>query len=527
MAALLSHEGIADVYDYGVHDSRPYTIFEYVSGQDLRKVMESRGQWSVDDVLTIIRPLADALDYAHAEGVIHSDLKPENICLTPSGQPKILDFGIAQNLKTETGKSTFRGTAGYASPEQAACRPTDGRSDQYALGLIAFELLAGRRPFLGDNPLSQLYAHEYEPPPLLTDIRDGLPKEAASSVMRTLEKEPSKRFGTCREFVSAFAAYARDKTEQQPTLANTEIHISETSSESLIARRLADAFESQGYVTWYYQRDALPGIPLGRQVYESLQSTRAAVLLISRSALSSHDFAEEVMSAQRLGRTCLPILIDMSLEEFDSHQPIWRPALGTAVAIELDRDDINKTLVRIQAAITQLGIKPRNARASSSQLQRSTSAQIWATDANQIDIEQLSEIVFRNEVIDEFLTRRNRYFISATKGLGKTLLLTFKRHLLTQSHGEAGESVCWIPTGRPYLDFMAEMKLLSARYEKPLCGTVDLQTVLGSRTKHLGPLPITRGLHRATRNLNCDRSLNEFSVGCGEQTLNHPLCLKN
>ena len=252
----------------------------------------------------------------------------------------------------------------------------------------------------------------------------------------------------------------------------TDVHISETSNDSLVARRLSDALESRGYRTWYYQRDALPGIPLARQVDESLQATRAALLFISHSSLASNEFADEVMAAQRLGRPCLPVLVNMSLEEFDSYQPIWRPALGSATAIELDRVSIDATLQRILSAIERIGIEPSRKPTASASAPRSTSAQIWATDANQIDIHELDKIVFRNEVIDEFLTRKNKYFLSATKGFGKTLLLTFKRNLLThQSYG--GESSCLVPTGRPFLDFMSEMKMLSARYEKPLC---DLST---------------------------------------------------
>ena len=471
LAALLTHEAIASVYDFGVHAERSFTIFEYVGGRDLREIMLDQETWSVESVIALLTPLAEALDFAHAEGVVHSDLKPENIRLTSGGTPKILDFGIAKNLKSDPDNVTFRGTAGYASPEQAGCRSADGRSDQYALGLIAYELLAGRRPFTEDDPLAQLFSHEYEKPPELADLRNDIPDAVAKAVMRTLEKDPVKRFATCREFVKAFDAPG-DSFDRRSFPIRTEIHIAETSTESLVARRLARELESHGYQTWYYQRDALPGIPLSRQAEDSLQATRAALLLISRTSLASTEFAGEVMAASRLGRACLPILVDMSLEEFDSHQPIWRPALGTAGIIELDRDDIKKTAERVISAVVKLGIEPGRPTSERESLTRSKSAQTWATDANQIDIRELDDIVFRNDVIDEFLTKKNKYFISATKGLGKTLLLTYKRHLLTE-RGNADDSVRFVPAGRPYLDFMSEMKLLSAKYEKPLA---DLST---------------------------------------------------
>lgn len=479
LGALLKHEGIASVYDFGTHDDRSFTIFEYVAGSDLRKIMESRDRWSVEDVLAITAPLAESLDFAHAKGVIHSDLKPENICVAPSGLPKILDFGIARNLKADSDEATFRGTAGYASPEQAGCRPADGRSDQYAFGLIVYELLAGRRPFPDDNALAQLYSHEYNTPPPLSDFRSDIPIEVVNAVMKTLEKEPANRFATCREFVSALAANVDRDAEHRSHTTSSEIHIAQTSSESLIARRLANELECRGYATWYYQRDALPGIPLARQLHESLQATRAAILLISRSSLASNEFADEIMSADRFGRPCLPILVDMSLEEFESHQPIWRPALGTAAIVELDRDEVQKTAERICSAAEKLGIAPGSRVPKAPSAQRSSSAQIWATDANQIDIKELDSIVFRNELIDEFLTRRNRYFVSATKGLGKTLLLTFKRQLLGQNRDDDA-SVCLIPAGRPFLDFMSEMKLLSAKYEKPLSDISTCKRIWGA-----------------------------------------------
>ena len=111
IAAILRHEGIASVFDFGIHASRPFTIFEYIEGQNLRRVMASKQGWTVGEVLQLVDRIADALDFAHAEGVVHSDLKPENICIRPDGSPVILDFGIARNLKTDADDVTFRGTA--------------------------------------------------------------------------------------------------------------------------------------------------------------------------------------------------------------------------------------------------------------------------------------------------------------------------------------------------------------------------------------------------------------------------------
>ena len=224
LAALLAHEGIASVYDFGIHAGRPFTIFEYVDGKNLREVMKTRGAWPVADVISLMEPLTNALDFAHAEGVIHSDLKPENICLKPNGSPKVLDFGIARNLKADSDTGLFRGTAAYASPEQAGCRPTDGRSDQYALGLITYELLAGRRPFLSNDALTQLHAHEHESPPSLLMLRSELPAGVAGAVMRSLEKDPSNRFATCREFFSTLSAATDPRGPRRGREPNRRAH---------------------------------------------------------------------------------------------------------------------------------------------------------------------------------------------------------------------------------------------------------------------------------------------------------------
>ena len=478
LAAKL-HDGIATVFDHGVHAGKPFTIFEYVPGDDLRTVMATDSVWSVESVCRILEPLADALDSAHARGVIHRDLKPENICLTPSRTPKILDFGIAKDLKTDSANATFRGTPAYASPEQAGCRPADARSDQYALGLIVFELLAGHRPFDEDDPLMLLHMHEFQAPPDLISVGVDVSPAVSEVVMKVLEKQPEKRFATCREFSSALIDASKGVGNKEELLATSDVHISETSSESLVARQLANGLETRGFSSWYYQRDALPGIPLARQVHDSLHASHAALLLISRASLASGDFAEEVLAAHRLRRPCLPVLVDISLEEFQSHQPVWRSALGNAAVIELRHDDISKTLARMESALQQLGITASRSRGQERPKKPTANAQIWATDANQIEINELDRIVFRNEVIDEFLNRKNKYFISATKGLGKTLLLTFKRQLLTQ-RTEVEESISCVPKGRPYLDFMSEMKSLSARYEKPLSDLSTCKRIWGA-----------------------------------------------
>lgn len=464
-AALVNHPMIASVYDTGVHEGRPFTIFEFVDGIDLRKAMGDRPNgWPVEDVAPLLWSLAEALDFAHSRGVVHRDLKPENIALAPSGVPKILDFGLATRLNAAAAPDCFVGTAAYAAPEQARCQLVDGRSDQYALGLVVYELLCARRPF--DEPYAQgmLYAHAHFSPPSIAKFREDLTAEVVTAVMRTLSKNPEDRFATCREFAAAFQAGLRSTRVGSAFEQRTDIHITATQSDSLVAKLLAGSLESKGYRAWYYQRDALPGIPLRRQARDSMRASNIALLLISRNSLSSQAFEYEVMDASELGRPFLPILVDMSLDEFSARPPTWRPTLGASAIIEYQRSNLDNILNRLCQSLELLGVQPTAPQKKVLETKKSSSAQAWVTDSNQIDTRDLQRIVFRNQVIDDYLTRPNKYFLSATKGLGKTLLMKYKRRLLTQDISSKG-SVCLIPSGQPYLDFMSEMSLISKNYD--------------------------------------------------------------
>ncbi len=143
LGANLAHPAIATVFDYGFHDGHPFTVFEYIPGETLRDLLRRRGPLPLEEVRLILGPLAQALDFAHARHIVHRDLKPDNIRATEQGLFKILDLGLARDFLRHSDWSGFAGTPAYAAPEQAAGLPCDGRADQYALAVIAFELLTG------------------------------------------------------------------------------------------------------------------------------------------------------------------------------------------------------------------------------------------------------------------------------------------------------------------------------------------------------------------------------------------------
>jgi len=194
-AAGLSHPGIASVYDYGEQTSpepAAWLVMELVDGEPLSALLRREGALPPARALDIVGQAALALGAAHAAGVVHRDVKPGNLMVRPDGVVKVTDFGIARAVDavplTRTG--TVLGTAYYLSPEQASGRPVTPASDVYSLGAVAYECLAGRRPFPGDNPIAVATAHVRDtPPPLPAEI----PEPVRELVLRALEKDPARR----------------------------------------------------------------------------------------------------------------------------------------------------------------------------------------------------------------------------------------------------------------------------------------------------------------------------------------------
>ncbi|KOX13262.1 serine/threonine protein kinase [Nocardiopsis sp. NRRL B-16309] len=219
ITAGLSHPGIAQVYDYGEEDGRAFLIMELVVGEPLSQVLREHGRLTPDQTLDFLCQAAQALAAAHARGVVHRDIKPGNLLVTGDGQLKLTDFGIARGdmsvTLTQTGM--VMGTAQYISPEQALGQPASSASDLYALGVVAYECLAGTPPFTGDSPVALALAHTRDEPP---ELPDHVPLEVDDLVAALLVKDPEERPSSASE-VAHMAAVIRSEAGTGPPTPST------------------------------------------------------------------------------------------------------------------------------------------------------------------------------------------------------------------------------------------------------------------------------------------------------------------
>jgi serine/threonine-protein kinase len=206
--AQLSHPNVVTVIDRGQSDGRQFIVFEYVEGESLKQLVGRRGPLPVREAVGLAVQVADGLAFAHAHGIVHRDVKPQNVLVDGEGRAMVTDFGIARSLDAERGVTlagTVLGTSSYFSPEQASGSEVTTATDVYSLGVVLFELLTGDVPFAGDNPVALAMQHLNDAPPSLRERRPDVPLRLAAAIDRALAKRPADRF----ESMDAFAAELR------------------------------------------------------------------------------------------------------------------------------------------------------------------------------------------------------------------------------------------------------------------------------------------------------------------------------
>jgi eukaryotic-like serine/threonine-protein kinase len=210
LARRIAHRNVVRTYDLGEQNGMYYLTMEYVEGTSLKQLITSRGKLPVTVALTVGKQLCRALEVAHAEGIIHRDIKPQNIVVEPSGFLKVMDFGIARLANPPQGKGLTEagmsiGTPDYMSPEQLSGAELDQRSDLYAAGVVLFECVTGRLPFEADTPWTLIAKHLEEEPPNPRGLNGEVPEPLAAVILKAMAKKPGDRYATAAEMHDALA----------------------------------------------------------------------------------------------------------------------------------------------------------------------------------------------------------------------------------------------------------------------------------------------------------------------------------
>jgi len=230
-SASLNHPAIVAVYDTGedrtTTGATPYIVMEYVEGETLRDVIRREGQLTPERAMRFAADVCGALDFSHRNGIVHRDVKPGNVMITPEGAVKVMDFGIARAVSdsaaTMTSTAAVIGTAQYLSPEQARGEGVDARSDVYSVGCMLYELVTGAPPFTGDSPVAVAYQHVREDPRLPSSINPRVPPELDAIVLKSMSKNPANRYQSAAEMRNdLLRALAGQRVEATPVMGDAE-----------------------------------------------------------------------------------------------------------------------------------------------------------------------------------------------------------------------------------------------------------------------------------------------------------------
>ncbi len=224
-ASLMSHHNLVNLLDVGVEGEFRYLVLEYVNGHTLKDVIRQKGRLNYQTAIQITVRILSALQHAHDNGIIHRDIKPQNVLIHSDGHVKVSDFGIARMTGGATiGKGdTVVGSVHYSSPEQVSGGTVEATSDIYSTGVVMYEMLTGRVPFVGDTPVAVAMQHLQDPPPPITDYAPETPPAVVAVVMKAMEKDPKKRFQSAREMADALMKAKDGKLQAEDIIPSVTV----------------------------------------------------------------------------------------------------------------------------------------------------------------------------------------------------------------------------------------------------------------------------------------------------------------
>ena len=232
----LRHAAVPAILAWGEREGELYFVSELVDGVALRTETGRRGVWPGREAAALVAGVADALAAAHALGVVHRDVNPNNIMVTRDGSVRLLDFGIARSVGVDitsiTTTGTIIGTPGYMAPEQFEARAIDGRTDIYSLGVVLFEMLSGQLPFAGSTPVAVALQHKTEPPPPVRSIRHDVPVWLERVILKCLEKDPVRRFATATALSAELRRARSGSLPRRRRLATGDVAIEDFAEQS-------------------------------------------------------------------------------------------------------------------------------------------------------------------------------------------------------------------------------------------------------------------------------------------------------
>jgi serine/threonine protein kinase len=318
--ALLDHPNIVQFIDFFEKDGQFFLVTQYVDGQDLRKLVKTRGQLKEQDALSILRDVLKGLEFAHTKGMINSNVKPSNILIDKSGIARITNFAIASLVRggvTSTG--AIIGSPWYMSPEQIE-HPgqLDPRTDIYSLGIVLYEMLAGDIPFNGETEFSVLDQQRHAPPPNLRQKTPEISEKLVEIVLKAMAKNPAERFQNCTEFLQCLPEQQRQrseedgrrKTEEQNRQLTTSNHvfICYAREDEAFVLQLVENLKGRGVPVWLDQWDIPPGADWDRSIDEALYGCAKFIIVLSSQAVESTEVRGELRTALDERKPIIPVI---------------------------------------------------------------------------------------------------------------------------------------------------------------------------------------------------------------------------